>query len=164
MLRAPDDWSDQKLSTSPPSRFLMRAEVCTSVHGTDYTSVGSQEAGKLDRSEVEGRVAPGLARWLREVVPGDLRRQLDDGEAALRERRLRRYLGDSEGEPCGVGERIASPYGWSTYGYGRSTPFFLAAQGADFGIHLRLVHLKMPRTPVVQVRNWIGTQRHRRQF
>ena len=30
-------------------------------------------------------------------------------------------------------------------------------RGADFGIHLHLVHLKMPRTPVVQVRNWIGT-------
>ena len=40
--------------------------------------------------------------------------------------------GDSEGEPCGVGERIASPYGWSTYGYGRSTPFFLGARGCRF--------------------------------
>ena len=30
-------------------------------------------------------------------------------------------------------------------------------RGADFGIHLRLVHLKMPRTPIQQVRSWIGT-------
>ena len=30
-------------------------------------------------------------------------------------------------------------------------------RGADFGIHLRLVHLKMPRTPVIQVRTWIAT-------
>lgn len=33
--------------------------------------------------------------------------------------------GDSEDEPCDVGERIASPYGWSTYDYDRSTPFFI---------------------------------------
>ena len=30
-------------------------------------------------------------------------------------------------------------------------------RGADLGIQLSLVHLKMPRTPIQQVRSWIGT-------
>ena len=35
-------------------------------------------------------------------------------------------------QPCGVGERIALPYGWSSGGYGRSGHFYLGAQGRRF--------------------------------
>ena len=54
------------------------------------------------------------------------------GEAVLRAATTARSDGDSEDEPCDVGERIASPCGWSSGGYGRSRPFFLDARGRRF--------------------------------
>ena len=154
----------RKLSTSPPS-LLMRAEVCTSVHGTDYTSVGSQEAGKLDRSEVEGRVAPGLARWLREVVPGDLRRQLDDGGGNLARaattaipRAIARasHAASAKGSPhrtAGVPTATVGPR------------HFLAAQGCRFRHTSKVSAFKNAqdaRSASTQLDR--HSQRHRRQF
>ena len=154
----------RKLSTSPPS-LLERAEAYTSVYGTDYTSAGSQGSREIVRNEVEGRVASSLATWLYDIVPSDLRRQLDDGEVTLRAATTAiptaiaraSHAASAKGSPdraAGVAAATVGP-----------SHFYLGAQGCRFRHTSTLSAFKNAqdaRSASTQLDR--HSQRHRRQF